>query len=104
MTNSPQYDAVLEKLETLQERLDLQANVKAKEKLLLKFQAKKWLGPTANPSASALIHLALNRIKGDVKQYEVFIKMLQEITELADIADQITGIMIYVAGSIRRIY
>lgn len=94
MANSPQYLAVLNQLVTLQERLDLKANAKAKEKLLLMFQAKKWLGGTADPTAADLVHLALNRIKDDVNQYGVFIKILQDITELIDIADKITGILI----------
>ena len=94
MAKSPQYDAVLNQLVTLQERLDLKANAKAKEKLLLMFQTKKWLGATADPTAADLVHLALNRIKDDVNQYGVFIKILQDITELADIADKITGILI----------
>lgn len=94
MAKSPQYDAVLNQLVALKERLDLKANAEAKEKLLLMFQTKKWLGGTADPTAADLVHLALNRIKDDVNQYEVFIKILQDITELADIADKITGILI----------
>ena len=94
MTKSPQYLAVLNQLVALQERLDLKANAKAKEKLLLMFQAKQWLGGTADPTAAALVQLALNRIKDDVNQYGVFIKILQDITGLADIADKITGILI----------
>lgn len=94
MANSPQYEAVLKELETLTDTLDLKANEKAKQKLLLKFQIEGWLGATADPSAADLIRLALNRIKNDVNQYKVFIDMLRGITELKAIANKITGIWI----------
>lgn len=92
MSQNPQLAAVRRQLVAFQERLDLKTNVKAKEKLLLLFQTEGWLADTADPSAADLIRLAMSRIKTDVKQYEVFIKMLQSITEVSDIVKMITGI------------
>ena len=86
MSHSQQYKAVLHNMETL--RMTLGA-----EDLLLKFQEKEWLSIASQAKADELIRLALDRIKNDIKDYEVFISMLQAITGLSTVTSKITGIM-----------
>ena len=59
------------------------------EALQRQFIAKSWLSPTAQTNANGLAILALSRIKTNVKDYNVFMKMLCSVTGM----DQIVGII-----------
>ena len=93
MANTPQYRAVLKQLKTLTNRLEQKGNAEAKGDLLLMLQTKHWVGHINDPKAADLIYSALNRIKTDVTQYEVFIGMLKEIPQVEDIVKDMTGII-----------
>ena len=59
------------------------------EALQRQFIVKSWLSPTAQTNANGLAILALSRIKTNVKDYNVFMKMLCSVTGM----DQIVGII-----------
>ena len=80
-TKTPQYVAVQKNLSTLAGNL---ANGTACGDLLRKFKEVPWIGPNATSHADSLIGVALNRISNSVKNYELFIKMLQDIPEMED--------------------
>ena len=92
MANTQQYQAVLKQLMDLTERLEEEGNAEAKRNLLILLQTENWVGNIRDPKADGLIRVALNRIKTDVKQYEVFIKVLNKIPVVADIVNKMTGI------------
>ena len=105
MATTPQYQAVLNQLLNLNDRLEEEANVEAKGKLLLMLQMKTWVGKIKDPKVADLIRAVLNRIKTDVKQYEVFIGMLDQIPQVADIVQKMKGITLlhsckYILGTI----
>lgn len=94
MAKTPQYQAVLNQLMNLTQRLEQKANAKAKQDLVQMFQMKSWVGDITKPEVANLIHVALHRIKTDVKEYEVFIDMLDQIPVVAQFVTQMKGIII----------
>ena len=88
MDDTSPHSVVLKKLEVLTERLHC---AKAVEPLLQKFQIKKWIGLSATATAHELVLLALNRIKNQVTDYDVFIMMLKNTPGVEPIADQMIG-------------
>ena len=91
--NSPQYNVVKKKLQALTERLQLS---KEEETLLQKFKMEEWIADSATVTANELVLLALNRIKNQVTDYDVFIRMLKSMPGVKSIADQMTGIYVCV--------
>ena len=89
---SPQYNVVLKKLEVLTERLQ---RAKEVETLLQKFKMEKWIADGATATANELVLLALDRIKNQVTDYDVFIKMLRSMPGVKSIADQMTGMYVH---------
>ena len=57
----------------------LQLTPSAKQTLCLKFKEREWLDLPADPTEERLVTQALGRIELDVNQFEVFIKMLDDI-------------------------
>ncbi|CAI8056553.1 hypothetical protein GBAR_LOCUS30811 [Geodia barretti] len=57
----------------------LRSTADAEESLLTAFQIKNWLGGIVKAEAMPLITQAINQIKLEEKNYEVFIGMLQDI-------------------------
>ena len=86
--SSLQYNVVLKKLEVLTERLQ---RAKEVETLLQKFKMEKWIADGATATANELVLLALDRIKNQVTDYDVFIRMLKSMPGVKSIADQMTG-------------
>ena len=86
--DTPQYNVVLENLESLTERLQ---HAKEVETLLQKFIMQKWIANKSTATANELVLLALNRIKNQVTDYDVFITMLKDMPGVKSIADQITS-------------
>ena len=78
---SPQYNAVLKKLQVLTEYLQ---HTKVEETLLQKFKMQRWIAVGATATANELVELALNRIKNQVADYYVFIKSLPGVESIAD--------------------
>ena len=89
---SPQYDVVLKKLEALTERLQ---RAKEVETLLQKFKTEEWIALGVTATANELVLLALDRIKTQVTDYDVFIRMLKSMPGVKPIADQMTGMCIH---------
>ena len=87
---SPQYNAVLNKLQVLTKSLQHGMGV---EVLLQKFKMQKWIATEATATANELVLLALNRIQNQVTDYDVFIRMLKSMPGVNVIADQMTGIL-----------
>ena len=85
--DNPQYKAVLENLIPLVRTIE--ATSGSLEDLQRQFTVKSWLSPTAHTNANGLATLALNRIKTNVKDYDVFMEMLSSVTGM----DQIVGII-----------
>jgi hypothetical protein len=54
----------------------------------------------AKATANELVLLALNRIKTQVTDYDVFIRMLKSMPGVKSIADQMTGIVMYAAPTL----
>ena len=92
MADSPQYNVVLGNLQKLTERLQ---QAKEVETLLQKFKMEKWIGTDATATANELVLLALGRIKDEVTDYDVFIKMLKSMPGVKSIADQMTSTHVY---------
>ena len=63
----------------------------AKETLCSKFREKKWLDLSADPKEKDLVIQVLGRIKLDVNQFEVFIKMLHDIEGMDQIVQILEG-------------
>ena len=89
---SPQYDVVLKKLEELTERLQFAKEVGT---LLQKFKTREWIALGATATANELVLLALDRIKNQVTDYDVFIRMLNSMPGVKPIADQMTGMCVH---------
>ena len=60
--------------------------------LQTQFKMKYWLDTTQKPNADELITQALGKIESDVKNYDIFIKMLSTVVGLQDIVEKIKGI------------
>jgi hypothetical protein len=82
------HDVVLKNLEVLTKRLQLAKEV---EPLLQKFKMEKWMALEATATANELVLLALDRIKNQVTDYDVFIKMLKSMPGVEPIAHQMIG-------------
>lgn len=54
----------------------------ATDKLMGKYKQKGWIDITENPTENQQVTLALQRIKQDPKQYDLFIDMLCDIPGL----------------------
>ena len=89
MDDASPHSVVLKKLEVLTERLEC---AKAVEPLLQKFKMETWIGFRATATANELVVLALDRIKNQVTDYDVFIRMLKSTPGVEPIADQMIGI------------
>ena len=87
-----QYNVVLKNLGVLTERLQHAKQIKT---LLSKFKMEKWIASGAKARANELVELALNRIKTQVTDYDMFITMLKSMPGVKSIADQMTGIFMY---------
>ena len=87
--NSPHYKAVLSHLEALTTALRVTPG--AEISLCLKFKELSWLPIVAEASANELVTLALNRIENDVRDYDVFIYMLRNITGMEQMVDIFAG-------------
>ena len=102
---SPQHNVVLKKLEALTERLQ---RAKEVETLLQKFKMEEWIAEGAAATANELVLLALDRIKNQVTDYDVFIRMLKSMPGVKPIADQMMGMCIHnmysVCGGIFYLY
>ena len=70
------YDKVLNKLDDITKTLQL--NPGARDKLTRLYQQKEWLGIAARPAEGDLVTLALDRIKQDPSQFDLFIDMLRD--------------------------
>lgn len=90
MAESREYKSVLVNLSIIRDHL--QMNRIAKELMTLKYQQHIWLSSTANPNASDLTVLALNRISTDASQYHIFMDMLKSVVGLDIIVKKIEGI------------
>ena len=71
-----EYDRVLNKLSDITKTLQL--NPGARDKLTLLYQQEKWLDIAARPAEGELVRLALDRIKQDPSQFDLFIDMLHD--------------------------
>ena len=63
----------------------------ATDKLTLKYKQEEWMDITENPTEDQLVTLALQRIKQDPKQYDMFIDMLRSISGMDLTVDRITS-------------
>ena len=63
----------------------------AQTELTQLYQQNRWLDITDKPNPDELITLALERIKVDSNQYDLFVAMLQGITGLESIAHKVTS-------------
>ena len=82
------HAVVLKKLQVLTERLQFAKEV---EPLLQKFKMAKWIALGATATANELVELALDRIKNQVTDYDVFIRMLKSMPGVEPIAVQMIG-------------
>ena len=87
------HGVVLKKLQLLTERLQLTKEV---EPLLQKFKMEKWIALGAKATANELVELALDRIKNQVTDYDVFIRMLKSMPGVEPIAHQMIGTHCYI--------
>ena len=69
----------------------LRSTADAEESLLTAFQIKNWLGGIVKAEAMPLITQAINQMKLEAKNYEVFIGMLQDIPGMNVVIKLITG-------------
>ena len=63
----------------------------ATDELTGKYKQKGWLAITEYPTEDRLVNLALQRIKQDPKQYDMFIDMLRSISGMDLTVDRITS-------------
>ena len=87
--NSPQYKAVLSHLEALTTALRVRPG--AESSLLLKFKELSWLPIGTEASANELVTLALNRIENDVRDYDVFVRMLRNTAGMEQMVNTFAG-------------
>ena len=83
------YDRVLSNLVDITRTLKVLPS--AQTELTQLYQQNRWMDITDKPNADELVTLALERIKGDPNQYDLFIAMLQGITGMENIAHKITS-------------
>ena len=87
--NSSEYECVQRNYAVLTERL--RTNKQAKKELFDEFVSKKWHGPGDCPSENDLVNIALNKIKQDPSEYKVFIAMLEQVSGIRDIVENLKG-------------
>ena len=63
----------------------------ATDKLTEKFKQKGWINIAGKPTEDELVIHALNRIKQDPNQYDLFIDMLRDIPGMDLTVDRITS-------------
>ena len=63
----------------------------ARDMLTGKYKQKQWINITVYPTEDELVTLALQRIKQDPKQYDIFIDMLSDICGMDLTVDRITS-------------
>ena len=83
------YHKVLFKLNDITETL--KSNSDAKEKLTRLYQQEKWLDVAATPAEDELVKLALDRIKQDPNQFDLFVDMLHKTEGMDLIVKTLTG-------------
>ena len=83
------YYKVLNKLDDINETL--RSNSDTKDKLTRLYQQKEWLHIAATPVESELVKLALDRIKQDPDQFDLFIDMLRNTEGMDLIVKTLTG-------------
>ena len=69
----------------------LKANSAAKDALILEYQKREWIKPTATLNETELVTLVLNRISEDAGQYDIFMDMLEKIEGMNLIVDKLKG-------------
>ena len=69
----------------------LKANPGATDLLTGMYKQKGWMNTTVHPTEDELVTLALDRIKHDHKQYDLFIDMLRDIPGMDLTVDRITS-------------
>ena len=69
----------------------LKANPGATDMLTGMYKQKGWVIIDVHPTEDELVTLALNRIKHDQKQYDLFIDMLRDIPGMDLTVDRITS-------------
>ena len=63
----------------------------AKDKLTGKYKQGQWIDITGTPTEDQMVNLALQRIKQDPKQYDIFIDMLRDIPGMDITVKRITS-------------
>ena len=69
----------------------LKATPGATDKLTGKYKQEEWISFTENPTENQLVTLALQRIKQDPNQYDLFIDMLRCIKGMDITVNKITS-------------
>lgn len=85
--DSMAYKSVLAHIDTITSHLKV--NSSAKGTLVTKYQQQGWLSITETPDEKELVTMALNRIAQDEKQYDIFMKMIGDITGMDIVAGKI---------------
>ena len=83
------YDRVLNNLVVITEALE--SSPSSLDKLTLLYKQHKWLHIKEKPEESQLVILALERIKQDPSQFDLFMKMLCSIKGMDLIVTKLTG-------------
>ena len=83
------YDKVLNQLDDITKTLQL--NHCARDKLTRLYQQKEWLDIAARPAADELVKCALDRIKWNPSQFDLFIDMLRDTEGMDLIVTTLTG-------------
>ena len=89
--DTAEYKSVLNNLSSITGHL--QVNKSASDSLVQKYQEHVWLSTTAKPVEKDLVILALDRIQNDVKQYAVFVSILETITGMDIIVGNLKGLV-----------
>ena len=83
-TSTPEYEHVLEYMESLIRAIE--ADEHAKKTLCIKFEMARWIDVNfTDPTPKHLVRKALGMIERSVSNFEKFFKMLKETTGLQDI-------------------
>lgn len=75
---SAEHNKVLRNMNNITSTLKLAPG--ATDKLREKYKQNEWIDIIANPSEDQLVAIAVERIKQDPKQHDLFIAMLNDIT------------------------
>ena len=88
-TQTLQYKCVRNNYARLTEHL--RTNPQAKERLFDEFVVEGWYEPGDGPNGNVLINIALHRIEENVKEYSVFISMLERVPATNIIVKDLKG-------------